>query len=46
MGESERHNLRDSQLPAHVKDDVVVDVYHTPGVLVQQDVVQVAVSQA
>lgn len=46
MGKPEGHNLWDTQLLAHVKDDVVVDMHHPAGVLVQQDVVQVAVTQA
>ena len=46
VGEPKGHNLWHPQLLAHVKDNVVVDVHHPAGVLVQQDVVQVAVTQA
>ena len=43
--EAEWDNLRHTQLLALVKDDVVVNVHHAAGVLVKQNVVQVAVSK-
>ena len=46
MGEPKGNDLRHPQLLAHVKDNVVVDMDHPAGVLVQQDVIQVAVTQA
>ncbi len=44
--EAEWDNLRHTQLLALVKDDVVVNVHHAAGVLVKQNVVQMAVPQA
>ena len=44
--EAEWDNLRHTQLLALVKDNVVVNVHHAAGVLVKQNVVQMAVPQA
>jgi len=46
VGQPERDDLRHPQLPPLVKDDVVVNVHNSASALVQQDIVQVAVSQA
>ena len=46
MCEAEWDNLRDPQLLALVKHNVVVDVHHTACVLVQQEVVQMPVPKA
>ena len=46
MSQAEGHNLWDAQLLPLVKDNVVVDVDHAPSVLVQQDVVQMTITQA
>ncbi len=41
--EAEWDNLRHTQLLALVEDNVVVNVHHAAGVLIKQNVVQVAV---